>query len=264
VIVDLNQVRDRARERKRRQRHRDREAWSRGEMPGTKEGRTRPPSVTKSVTNVTKWPRITTLSVAAFGLLVTGLGINAMTAWSQGASDWSRPFYFILGIAADLASYVLPSRASILWQQGRQSYSIVAWFMYLFVLAFSLLASTGFAAFNLTETAAVRAERITPASENAQRLADRIAKSRGDECKRRGDRCRELEAQERNVIADVKAAWDKVAAEADPQVTKTAALIGWITLGRVKPDAEDIANARLVLMTLLPQFGGLLRLVARR
>jgi hypothetical protein len=59
--------------------------------------------------------------------------------------------------------------------------------------------------------------RVTPAVELAQRTADTLTRSREDECRKRGDRCRDLEAQERKALADLAAARGEVRAMADPQ-----------------------------------------------
>jgi hypothetical protein len=78
-------------------------------------------------------------------------------------------------------------------------------------------AASGFVLSNVSAGSDPRAERITPAVALAQRTADTIAKSREDECKKRGDRCRALEAQERQALADLTAVRAEVRAMADPQ-----------------------------------------------
>jgi len=65
-------------------------------------------------------------------------------------------------------------------------------------------------------------------------------------------------------VRDLAAARAKVVEEANPQATRMAPLVGWITLGSLKLGAEDIANVWLLVRTILPQLGGGLRLVARR
>jgi hypothetical protein len=148
---------------------------------------------------------------------------------------------------------------------GQWARSVIAWcIVWPILFTFALLASTGFAATNLADTIMVRASRNTPTVELAQRLADTLTRSREDECRRRGDRCRDLEALERQALADLKAERSKVAEGADPQANKAAGLIAWLTAGGIKPGAEDIANFRLTLLTVLPQLGGVLLLVGRR
>src|SRR5258705_4322838 len=62
-----------------------------------------------------------------------------------------------------------------------------------------------------------RGDRMAPAVELAHRTVNTLAKSREDECKKRGDHCRDLEAQERKALADLAVARAEVRAHADPQ-----------------------------------------------
>jgi hypothetical protein len=214
--------------------------------------------VTKDVTS-----HVVTL-VAAYVFVISGMGINLHTAWSQGATDVTGIIFVGLGIASDLLSFCLPRWASALWHQGSKARALAASGIYIVAFIYSIFNSIGFFATNLTDTTEARAQRITPAVELAQRRADTLAKSRADECKSgRGDRCRELEALERKGLDDFAAARRNVAEQADPQVSKSAALIEWLTLGRLKSSPDDIAMWRLLLMVLLPQLGGLLFWVAR-
>jgi hypothetical protein len=52
-----------------------------------------------------------------------------------------------------------------------------------------------------------------------------------------------------------------VAQSADPQVVKAAALVAWFS--PLRPSEDDLAMVRLALLTLLPQLGGLVLMVAR-
>ena len=78
-------------------------------------------------------------------------------------------------------------------------------------------AASGFVLTNISNGTEVRADRITVAVQLAQRTADTIARSREDECKKRGDRCRALEEQERKALADLAGARAEAKATADPQ-----------------------------------------------
>src|SRR5262249_35480507 len=122
--------------------------------------------------------------------------------------------------------------------------------------------SLGFASLNLSETATVRAERITPAVSDAQRQLDTLSASRASECQKRGDRCRQLEKDEQAAMERLRQARENVSANADPQITAAAKLIAWVTLGRFHPSADDFAMLRLLLLTLLPQLGGLVLMLA--
>src|SRR5260370_28248760 len=70
---------------------------------------------------------------------------------------------------------------------------------------------------NVSAGTEVRGDRVTPAVAVAEGTAKVVAKSREDECRKRGDRCRDLEAQERKALADLAAARAEVRAMADPQ-----------------------------------------------
>jgi hypothetical protein len=78
-------------------------------------------------------------------------------------------------------------------------------------------ASSGFVLNTISTGTEMRGDRTTSAVELAQRTADTLSKSRTDECRKRGDRCRALEAQERQALADLAAARAEVRAQADPQ-----------------------------------------------
>jgi len=54
-----------------------------------------------------------------------------------------------------------------------------------------------------------------------------------------------------------------VAATADPQTEAASRIVAWASLGAVKPSGNDFAMLRLLLLSLLPQAGGLILLVAR-
>jgi hypothetical protein len=55
-----------------------------------------------------------------------------------------------------------------------------------------------------------------------------------------------------------------VAQTADPQTEAAIKLVAWVSHGFVTPQADDFAMLRLVLLALLPQFGGILLMVGRR
>jgi hypothetical protein len=73
--------------------------------------------------------------------------------------------------------------------------------------------------------------------------------------------CREREADERRALADLSAARADIVA--DPQTAAASRLIAWLTFGTITPNGGDVALARLLLLTLLPQLAGLVLLVAR-
>lgn len=79
-------------------------------------------------------------------------------------------------------------------------------------------AASGFVLTNISNGTEVRADRVTPAVQLAQRTADTLARSRQDECRKRGDRCRDLGgAKEREALADLASACAEAKVTADPQ-----------------------------------------------
>ena len=123
-----------------------------------------------------------------------------------------------------------------------------------------MIASIGFASVNIADTAIERAGRSTPAIEDGQlALADaKLARDR--ECIRiRRPMCqvREDQVVERQGKLDA----ERSAVVADPQTDGARRLVRWISLGSID---VDVAMLRLALLTLLPQIGGLLLMVARR
>jgi len=202
------------------------------------------------------------LTVIAFALAGVAITINALYGRSLGATDIAGWLFMAIGIASDAAATVLPRHAVGLWRCRQIMRAGIAWLIWSLTFAFALVASSGFASLNIADTTASRSARSTPAIELAQRTADTIAKSREAECIRRGPQCRALESDERKALADLTTARHGVTEASDPQATKAAELIAWLT--PLRPDADDIAKFRLVLLTLLPQLGGLLLMIADR
>jgi hypothetical protein len=80
-------------------------------------------------------------------------------------------------------------------------------------------AASGFVLTNISNGTEVRADRVTPAVQLAQRTADTLARSRQDGCRKRGDRCRE--AKEREALADLASARAEAKVTADPRAQAT-------------------------------------------
>jgi Flp pilus assembly protein TadB len=78
-------------------------------------------------------------------------------------------------------------------------------------------AAGGFAVTNLNAGVDARAERSTAEIVLAQRRLDTVTTSRAAECARRGERCRKLEAEERDAIAALERLQANVKSDADPQ-----------------------------------------------
>jgi hypothetical protein len=204
------------------------------------------------------------LVILAYSLGIVGLGINAWFAWNRGSTVIDKVLLSSLGFIAEAIMFYLPAQTASLWTQRRWGGFGFACIVCVCLYAFALTNSLGFASLNLVESATVRSERITPAVADAQRRLDTLSASRRDECLKRGNRCRQLEKDEQTAIESLREARREVSATADPQIASAAKLIAWTSLDRFHPSADDFAMLRLLLLTLLPQFGGLVLLVAKK
>jgi hypothetical protein len=138
-----------------------------------------------------------------------------------------------------------------------------AWALWSLTFAFAVSASLGFASVNIADTRVARTTASNGVIED-DKDALRIAKDReARECRsRNGTNCRKR-AEEANRQQD-KLDADRSKVVGDPQSDGASKLIRWITMDRVVPTADDFAMFRLGLLTLLPQLGGLVLMVARR
>lgn len=191
-----------------------------------------------------------------------GLAINAWFARSLGATEIAGALFVAVGMAADAAAFLLPTQAGHLWRAGQRLAAATAWAIWSLTFAFALIASVGFASLNIADTTAARAGRTTPEVTLALRTADIAAASRQAECAKRGPLCRDREADERRALDSLKSAQGRVAADADPQTAAASRLVTWASLGTVSPTADDLGMVRLVLLTVLPQLGGLVLMVS--
>ena len=55
-----------------------------------------------------------------------------------------------------------------------------------------------------------------------------------------------------------------VASTSDPQTEAATRLVAWVSRGAIQPMADDFGMIGLALLSLLPQIGGVLLMVARR
>jgi hypothetical protein len=104
---------------------------------------------------------------------------------------------------------------------------------------------------------------MTPAVSDAQRRLETLSTSRKDECLKRGDKCRQRERDEQQAMESLTNARKEVATTSDPQIASAAKLVAWASFGRFHPSSDDFAMLRLLLLTLLPQLGGLVLMVAK-
>jgi hypothetical protein len=202
---------------------------------------------------------LTGIALALFG---AGLAINGWFARSLGSTPEAGWLFLAVGVASDSAAFVLPRQAEALWHQRRMFASAVAWGLWSVTFAFALIASAGFASVNISDVTSARAARSSPAIELAQRRLDAATAAVAAECQRVGPLCRARQAEERQAFEALAGAQAAVAAAADPQTTKSAQLVAWVSPWR--PTDTDVGMLRLALLTLLPQLGGLVLLVARQ
>jgi hypothetical protein len=226
---------------------------------------TPPPNVTlRAVTPLHRPVASILLLAAAFALAAVGITTNGWFARSLGSSDIAGWLFMAIGVAADLAALVMPSCAAGLWQTRQRATSLAGWAVWAMTFVFAVTAGIGFASVNITDVAAARAARVTPAVTAAQSALSDAMSARDRECVRGvGKFCREREAAvaERRQILD--AAMASVGQTADPQTNAAIKLVAWATHGVLRPSGDDFAMLRLVLLALLPQIGGILLMVSR-
>jgi hypothetical protein len=264
----LTRLRALARDRKRRQRERDRLNEGRDIVP-VKTDVTHPVSACNSLPSVTVTPDRrysigvrSGLIVVALGMFGVGVTINAWFARSLGSTEFAGWLFLAVGVVSDSGAFVLPRQAEWLWRERRMLASLMAWGLWGVTFAFALIASAGFASMNIAEVTTARAARSSPSTELAQRKLDAATTAVATECRRVAPLCHARQAEQRDALADLSAAQKAVEAGADPQTAKAAQLVAWLTPWRPNPD--DLAMVRLALLTLLPQLGGLVLMVARR
>jgi hypothetical protein len=182
------------------------------------------------------------------------LGSSAVAGW----------LFLAIGVAADLVALVMPSCAAGLWQAGQRATALVGWTVWLVTFVFAVTAGIGFASTNISDVALARASRVTPAVTMAQAALTDAMVARDRECKGGvGKFCREREAAvaERRQILDT--AMLAVGQSRDPQTDAAVKLVTWVSDGLLRPEAEDFAMLRLILLAMLPQIGGILIMVGR-
>jgi hypothetical protein len=228
---------------------------------------TPPPAVTEPneiLAPSRRHPAAVLLSIAAVALAVVGITINGSFARSLGSSDIAGWLFLVVGVAADLVALVMPSCAAGLWQTGQRATALVGWAIWLMTFVFAVTAGIGFASTNISDVTTARASRVTPAIASAQAALTDAMAARDRECKSGvGKFCREREAAvtERRQVLDSAVA--SVGQTADPQSDAAIKLVTWVSYGMLRPDREDFAMLRLVLLAMLPQIGGILLLVGR-
>jgi hypothetical protein len=162
----------------------------------------------------------------ATGLVIAGCGI-AIAVTSIRANAWfgrslttdaaAGEIFSHLSVLAEIVACAIPTATRFYWQDGDRRTALKGVALMCLGLTVVFFAASGFVLTNVSAGTELRGERVTPAVALAERTVNTLAKSREDECKKRGDRCRALEAQEHQALADLTAVRAEVRAMADPQ-----------------------------------------------
>jgi hypothetical protein len=191
--------------------------------------------------------------------------MNGWYAHTLGSSQIAGWVFAAIGVAADAMALAIPHTAASHWQASRRTRSAAGWLVWLIVTFFTFYAGVGFASINISDVTASRASRVTTAVTTAQAaLADAVT-ARDRECRGGvGKFCRDRETTVTERRTALDAAMAAVERAADPQVEAARKIVAWLSVGRLNPGADDFAMLRLVLMSLLPQLGGILLMLSRR
>jgi hypothetical protein len=159
------------------------------------------------------------MAVAGCGvaIAVTSIRANAWFGKSLTTDADAGEIFSRLSVLAEVTACLIPTANRFYWQDGEWRTALRGFLLMAVALTVVFFAASGFVLNTISTGIEARGDRITPMVELAQRMADTLAKSRADECRRRGDRCRDLEGQERKALADLAAARAEVRAHADPQ-----------------------------------------------
>ncbi len=141
----------------------------------------------------------------------------AIAVTSIRANAWFGRSLTTDATAGEIFSHLIPTATRFYWQDGDRRTALKGVALMCLALTVVFFAASGFVLTNVSAGTELRGERVTPAVALAERTVNTLAKSREDECRKRGDQCRDLEAQERKALADQAAARAEVRAMADPQ-----------------------------------------------
>lgn len=204
------------------------------------------------------------LTAAALALATVGTMMNGWFSRSLGSSDVAGLMFLCIGMATDVAALVIPTCAAALWTARCRGTAAAAWAVWLVTITFAITSGIGFASINIADVTLSRASHVTPAVVTAQAALTDTMAARDLECGHGvGTFCRQREA----AVSDRRAALDQamavVAKSSDPQSEAAVRIVAWVSRDTLRPTTDDFALLRLVLLALLPQFGGILLMVGR-
>jgi hypothetical protein len=216
--------------------------------------------------HVTERRSITSYFLAAAALALAGVGLvmNGWFAKTLGSTDLAGWTFLASGTANDVVALTVPAAAARLWLGRQRVTAAVAWLVWSASFVFALISSLGFASVNIADTALARASRVTPAVTIAQTALRDAVTSRDRECAGGvGRYCREREQTVIERQRALDAAVGSVERAVDPQTEAASKIVAWLSAGNANPTATDFAMLRLLLLSLLPQVGGLLLMIGR-
>src|SRR5262245_43981880 len=95
-----------------------------------------------------------------------------------------------LSVLAEIVACAIPTANRFYWQEGDRRTAAKGRALMGLALTVVFFAASGCVLTNVSAGTEMRGDRVTAAVALAQRTADTLARSREDECKKRGDRCR--------------------------------------------------------------------------
>jgi hypothetical protein len=222
--------------------------------------------VTVSPPYVTEQRSITSYCLAAAALALAGVGLvmNGWFARTLGSTDLAGWTFLASGIANDVVALTVPAAAARLWLARQRVTAAMAWLVWSASFVFALISGLGFASVNIADSTLARASRVTPAVTIAQNALRDAVTSRDRECAGGVGRfCREREQTVIERQRALDAAVGSVERAVDPQTEAASKIVAWLSAGYANPTATDFAMLRLLLLSLLPQVGGLLLMIGR-
>jgi hypothetical protein len=114
------------------------------------------------------------LSAIAAAIAWFGLQINAWYGETLGKTAEAGALLAGLSVSADILALILPTTARVLWVDRHRAAAGIAWGLWAMTILLALLATVGFAALNVSDTAATRSKI---ASERAL-LTERVERLR--------------------------------------------------------------------------------------